>query len=100
MQQDEGFEKYNEQGNQLGCKFSKNLYELKQSGRNRYLTIKNFLGLFVFCSIYSRIVLLYKKGQKRFRGKDLSLSIRYAYIRNATKLLRQLKNTKLMRSSN
>ena len=34
MQQPEGFEKYNDQGNPIVCKLNKSLYGLKQSGRN------------------------------------------------------------------
>ena len=51
MQQPEGFEKYNEQGNRLVCKLSKSLYGSKQCGRNWYLTLKGFLGVLGFPSI-------------------------------------------------
>ena len=34
MQQPEGFEKFDKQGNPLICKLRKSLYGLKQSGRN------------------------------------------------------------------
>ena len=86
MQQPEGFENYNEQENPLVCKPHKILCGLKQSGRNWYLTIIKFSLGFWFCSIFSRWVPLYKKGQRRYIGNDLPLGRWYGYNRNATKL--------------
>ena len=43
MEQPEGFEVKRNEGNQEYCWLWKSLYGLKQSGRNRYLTLKLFL---------------------------------------------------------
>ena len=72
MQEPEGFEKYNEQGNPLVCKLNKSSYGLKQCGRNWYLTIKSFLGGLGFVSSIQDECLFIKKGQRRYGMNDLS----------------------------
>ena len=52
MQQPKGFANYNDQGNPLVCKLKKILYGLKQPGRNWYLTIKGFLGVWVLFHLF------------------------------------------------
>ena len=68
MQQPEGFEKYNEQGNPLVCKLNKSLYGLKQYFGNRYLAMKIFLGGLVFISSIQDECLFFKKGEGQVRG--------------------------------
>ena len=68
MQQPEGFEKFDKQGNPLICKLRKSLYGLKQSGRNWYLTIKNFLNQLVFTAAIQDECLFIKKGEKANEG--------------------------------
>ena len=43
MKQAEGFEQVDNKGKTLVCLMKKNLYGLEQSGRNWYLTFRNFL---------------------------------------------------------
>ena len=52
MQKPEGFEKFDKPGNPWICKLRKNLYGLKQRGRNWYLTIKNFLSQLGFTAAF------------------------------------------------
>ena len=63
MQQPEGFEKFDKRGNPLFCKLRKSLYGLKQSGRNCYLTIKNFRSQLVFTAAIRDECLFIKKGE-------------------------------------
>ena len=51
MKQPEGFEKFDEEGNPLVCLKKKNLYGLKQSGRNWHSTLKSYLEEFGFANI-------------------------------------------------
>ena len=68
MQQPEGFEKFGKQGNPLICKLRKSLYGLKQSGRNWYLTIKNFLSQLGFTAAIQDECLFLKTGEKAIEG--------------------------------
>ena len=73
MQQPEGFEKFDKQGNPLICKLRKSLYGLKQSGRNWYLTIETFLNQLGFTPAIQDECLFIKKGEKWYRGISVSL---------------------------
>ena len=68
VQQPEGFEKFDKQGNPLICKLRKSLYGLKQSGRNWYLTIKNFLSQLGFTAAIQDECLFIKKGENAIEG--------------------------------
>ena len=68
MQQPEGFEKFDKQGNPLICKLRKSLYGLKQSGRNWYLTIKTFLNQLGFTPAIQNECLFIKKGENGIEG--------------------------------
>ena len=68
MQQPEGFEKFDKQGNPLTSKLRKSLYGLKQSGRNWYLTIKNFLSRLVFTASIQDECLFIKKSENAIEG--------------------------------
>ena len=61
MQQPETFKKFDKQGNPLICKLMKNSYGLKQSGRNWYLTIKNFFSQLGFTAAIQDNCLIIKK---------------------------------------
>ena len=68
MQQPEGFEKIDKQGNPLNCKLRKSLYGLKQSGRNWHLTIKTFLNQLGFTPAIQDECLFIKKGENGTEG--------------------------------
>ena len=68
MQQPEGFEKFDKHGNPIICKLRKILYGLKQSGRNWYLTIKNFLSQIGFTAAIQDDCLFIKKGENAIEG--------------------------------
>ena len=63
MQQPEGSEKFDKQGNLLTSKLRKSLYGLKQSGRNWYSTIKNFLSQLDFTASIQDECLFTKKSE-------------------------------------
>ena len=63
IQQPEGFEKFDKQGNPLICKLRKSLYGLKEYGRNCYITIKNFLSQLGFTAAIQDECLFIKKGE-------------------------------------
>ena len=68
MQQPEGFEKFDNQGNPLICKLKNSLYGLKQSGRNWYLKIKNFLSQLGFTPAVQDECLFIKKSENGIEG--------------------------------
>ena len=68
MQQPEGFENYNDQGNPLVCKLNKILYGLKQPGSNWLLTIKSFLGGLGFVRSIQDECLFIKKDKGDIEG--------------------------------
>ena len=70
MQQPEGLEKFDKQGNSLIYKLRKSLYGLKQSARNWYLTIKTFLNQLDFTPAIQDECLFIKKGENGIEGLD------------------------------
>ena len=68
MQQPKGFKNFDKQGNPLIYKLRKSIYGLKQSGRNWYLTIKNFLNQLGFTAAIQDEFLFIKKCQNAIEG--------------------------------
>ena len=68
MQQPKGLEKFDRQRNPIIRKLRKSLYGLKQSGRNWYLTIKNFLSQLRFTAAIPDECLFIKKGENAIEG--------------------------------
>ena len=68
MQQPEGFGKFDKQGSSLICKLKKSLFGLKQSDRNWYLTIKNFLSQLNFTPAIQDECFFIKKSENAIEG--------------------------------
>ena len=68
MKQPEGFEQLDNKGKPLICIMKKRLYGLKQSGRNWYLTFRNFLVAKGFESSVHDNCLFIKKSERQLQG--------------------------------
>ena len=68
MKQAERFEQIDNKGKPLVCLMKKNLYGLKQSGRNWYLTFRNFLVAKGFESSVHDNCLLIEKSERQLQG--------------------------------
>ena len=68
MKPAEGFEQLDSKGKPLICLMKKSLYGLKQSGRNWYLTFRNFLAAKSFETLVHDNCLFIKKSERQLQG--------------------------------